>query len=175
MFNTRNIILAGLFAAMVTVGTMIIQIPVGVSGYIHLGDSMIYLSGVILGPVLAPICSGLGSFLADMMSGYAVYAVPTFIIKGLDALVVALVYRAILGKSSSMNKKMIAYIVSFVAGTVVMCSGYFLFETIMYGMSGALLSLMPNIFQGVVGGVLSVPVFVVLTKINFIQMYSSTK
>lgn len=169
MFTTRNIVVAGLMAALVTVGTMLIQIPVGVSGYVHLGDSMVYLSGILLGPVLGGLAAGLGSFLADMMSGYAVYALPTFIIKGLDAVTIAVVYKLISKENASTTRKTVAYVVAFVAGSIVMTSGYFLFATFLYGVGGAILSVIPNLFQGVVGGAISIPFFLIVTKANFIQ------
>ncbi len=169
MFTTRNIVVAGLVAALVTVGTMLIQIPVGVSGYVHLGDSMVYLSGILLGPVLGGLAAGLGSFLADMMSGYAVYALPTFIIKGLDAATIALVYKMISGGSDSSTRKTFAYVVAFIGGSVVMTSGYFLFASFLYGVGGAALSVLPNLFQGVVGGVVSIPFFLLFTTARFTQ------
>lgn len=164
MFTTKNIVIAGLMTALVTVGTMIIKMPVGIGGYVHLGDSMVYLSGIVLGPVLGGLTAGLGSFLADMLSGYAFYAVPTFIIKALDALVVALIYKLISGKGALFARKVTAYVIAFIGGTVVMVSGYFLFETVAYGMGGAMASLFPNIFQGIVGGLISIPFFILFTE-----------
>jgi len=169
MFTTRNIIVAGLMAALVTVGTMLIQIPVGLSGYVHLGDSMVYFAGVLFGPVLGGLAAGLGSFLADMLSGYAVYALPTFVIKGLDAVVIALVYKMISGKTESSKRKMTAYIIAFVCGSILMASGYFLFETFMYGMEAAIVGVIPNLFQGAVGGAISIPFFLLFSRTDFIH------
>lgn len=169
MFTTRNIVVAGLMAALVTVGTMLIQIPVGLSGYVHLGDSMVYLSGVLFGPVLGGLAAGLGSFFADMMSGYAVYALPTFIIKALDAAAIAIVYKMVSRGSESITRKMIAYVLAFIVGSIVMASGYFLFETFLYGVGGAAVGVVANLFQGVVGGAISVPFFLLFTKTNFVQ------
>jgi uncharacterized membrane protein len=169
MFTTRNIIVAGLMAALVTVGTMLIQIPVGLSGYVHLGDSMVYFAGVLFGPVLGGLAAGLGSFLADMLSGYAVYALPTFVIKGLDAVVIALVYKVISGKTESSKRKMTAYIIAFVCGSILMASGYFLFETFMYGMEAAIVGVIPNLFQGTVGGAISIPFFLLFSRTDFIH------
>lgn len=170
MFTTRNIVIAGLMAALVTVGTMLIQIPVGMSGYVHLGDSMVYFSGIMFGPVLGGLAAGLGSFLADMLSGYAVYAVPTFIIKALDAAVIALIYKMISGNGESATRKMAAYVIAFIGGSVVMASGYFLFETFMYGVEGAVVGVVPNLFQGIVGGAISIPFFLLFTKSNLIHV-----
>ena len=49
--QTKKIILAALFAALTCAATMSIQIPTpGTGGYIHPGDAIVILSGVILGP-----------------------------------------------------------------------------------------------------------------------------
>ena len=50
--NTKKLILAALFAALSCVATMSIRIPTpGTGGYIHPGDAIVILCGVILGPM----------------------------------------------------------------------------------------------------------------------------
>lgn len=78
----RLFILTALFAAMTTVLTFCVRIPVH-TGYIHIGDGVIYLAACILPAPLAVICGALGGALADLMGGYTLYIVPTLIIKGL--------------------------------------------------------------------------------------------
>lgn len=47
--NTKKLILAALFAALSCVATMSIRIPTpGTGGYIHPGDAIVILCGVIL-------------------------------------------------------------------------------------------------------------------------------
>jgi uncharacterized membrane protein len=89
--NTRKFVIAGLMTALVFVLTFIFHIPVPyTSGYIHLGDSMIYISVMLLGPVFGAFASGVGSMLADLLAGYAQFAIPTLIIKSLMALIMSL-------------------------------------------------------------------------------------
>ena len=60
--STKKIILAALFAALVCVATMSIRIPtIGTGGYIHPGDAIVILCGVILGPVWGFLAAGIGS------------------------------------------------------------------------------------------------------------------
>ncbi len=90
--NTRKFVLTGLMTAMVFVLTFTIKIPIPfTSGYIHLGDSMIYLSVMILGPYFGAFAAGVGSMFADLIGGYAEYALPTLIIKSLMALMMGAV------------------------------------------------------------------------------------
>ncbi|NMA67002.1 MAG: ECF transporter S component [Clostridiaceae bacterium] len=95
MNKTRKYILAGLMTALVFILTFSIKIPVPyTSGYIHLGDSMIYLSVIVLGPVLGAFASGVGSMLADIAGGYVQYVLPTLVIKALMAFIMGIVISA---------------------------------------------------------------------------------
>ncbi len=90
--KTRKFVLTGLMTSLVFVLTFIFPIPVPyTSGYIHLGDSMIYISVIILGPFFGAFASGVGSMLADLLGGYVHFAIPTLIIKSTMALVMGLV------------------------------------------------------------------------------------
>lgn len=99
--SLKKYILTGLMTALVFVLTFLIKIPVPyTSGYIHLGDSMIYISVMILGPVFGAFASGVGSMLADIVGGYVQYALPTLIIKSLMAFIMGLVLSGKTRKSS---------------------------------------------------------------------------
>ena len=88
--------------------TFFIRVPVPyTSGYIHLGDSMIYLSVMILGPVYGAFAAGTGSMLADLLGGYAQYAVPTLVIKSLMALCMGLIM-----KSTGRRRTIVSVIIS---------------------------------------------------------------
>ncbi|HBF66016.1 MAG TPA: ECF transporter S component, partial [Clostridium sp.] len=74
----------GLLVALVTISTMVFQIPVSATqGYIHLGDSMILLISVFFGAKYGMVAGGVGSAMADLLSGYGHWAPFTFIIKGI--------------------------------------------------------------------------------------------
>lgn len=87
----ERLILAALFTALIAVFTVIIAIPVPMTnGYVHLGDSMIFLSVLLLGWKHGAIAAALGSALADIYLGYVHYAPWTFAIKGGMALIMGL-------------------------------------------------------------------------------------
>ena len=79
---TQKLVLAALLAALTCVATMIITIPSPLKGYLNLGDSVVLLAGWMLSPVYGFLAAGLGSALADMFSGYVIYAPATFVING---------------------------------------------------------------------------------------------
>jgi len=90
--KTNKIILTGVMMAIVAVATMIIAIPVPfTNGYIHLGDSMVFLSVLILGWRYGAVASGVGSALADLFLGYVHWAPWTLCIKGMMALLMGLI------------------------------------------------------------------------------------
>ena len=65
--------------------TFTIKIPTA-SGYIHLGDSMIYLAACLLPWPYAFLAAAVGGAMSDFAGGYVLYIIPTFIIKGLISL-----------------------------------------------------------------------------------------
>ena len=84
MRNNKRIALTALFAALVFILTAFLHLPIG-SGYVHFGDSMIYLSALLLGSPFGALAGAVGGLLADVLSGYAVYAPATAVIKALIA------------------------------------------------------------------------------------------
>ena len=91
----RKIVFTALMASLICVATMIIKIPTPLHGYINLGDAIVLLAAWTLGPLYGCAAAGIGSALADLFSGYAMYAPATFVIKGLMALVAWAVYKKI--------------------------------------------------------------------------------
>lgn len=71
--TTRKLTITALMAALVTIVTMTISIPIGMQGYLNFGDILIFASALLFGPQVALIAGGLGSALADLLSGYAVW------------------------------------------------------------------------------------------------------
>lgn len=89
--NVEKLVMTALMTALITVITVILPIPVPfTNGYIHLGDSMIFLSVIILGYKRGAIASAFGSAFADLFLGYVYWAPWTFVIKGGMALILGL-------------------------------------------------------------------------------------
>lgn len=160
--NLKKLILAALFAALSCVATMSIRIPTpGTGGYIHPGDAIVILSGVILGPVWGFLAGGIGSALSDLIGGYFIYVPITFVIKGLVALAAGLLYQKV-GKNQ--KSRYIAVILGGVADIILVAGGYFVCEFLIYG-AGAAASIPANIIQGVGGLVISCILYPILISI----------
>ena len=160
--NLKKLILAALFAALSCVATMSIRIPTpGTGGYIHPGDAIVILSGVILGPVWGFLAGGIGSALSDLIGGYFIYVPITFVIKGLVALAAGLLYQKV-GKNQ--KSRYIAVILGGVADIILVAGGYFVCEFFIYG-AGAAASIPAIIIQGTGGLVISCILYPILISI----------
>ena len=148
--RVSRIIKTAVFAALVCVCTMMIAIPLGGGGYANLGDTVVIASGFFCGSVFGALAAAIGSALADILSGYALYAPATFIIKGAMALLVGMMcYRV--------NKSGFVWqlVPSAILAEVIMVLGYFLFEILVYGIGVAIVDIPGNAVQGGCGIVFS--------------------
>lgn len=126
MKNIRNLTLTAMFAALIAVLTMIaIKIPTPGGGYVHLGDSLIYVAAALLGPVPGMFAAAVGSVIADLILAPA-YAPFTLVIKGLMGLACGLVVR----RSSSGGK---GFLAGAVLGGLIMLVGYFFVDYMVFG------------------------------------------
>ena len=82
MKNTKvkNMCLAGIFCAVVFVFTAYVHIP-SHTGYTHIGDGFIYLAACMLPLPYAMFVGAAGALLADVLTGFAMWAPASVIIK----------------------------------------------------------------------------------------------
>ena len=70
----KKTVMSALFASLACIATMSIRIPTpGTGGYIHPGDAVVILSGIVLGPAWGLLAGGIGSALADILSIYQLH------------------------------------------------------------------------------------------------------
>lgn len=160
--KTRKIVLAALLASLTCVATMIIKIPSPLKGYLNLGDCVVLLSGWLLSPMYGFLSAGIGSALADIFSGYIVYAPATFVIKGLMALIAYFVFKLIHTKTGKLPSR----IVSGFLAEAVMVLGYFVFEGPMYGFMASAVNIPANAVQGIAGLILGILLVKIFEKDN---------
>lgn len=82
--RTLRIVIAAMFAAMIAVLTAFVQIKTPTGGYIHLGDSMIYIAASFLPMPYAIAASAIGGGLADLLV-YPETILYTIVIKAVNA------------------------------------------------------------------------------------------
>ncbi|MHB8963075.1 MAG: ECF transporter S component [Saccharofermentanales bacterium] len=161
----RKIAYGGILTGLVLVATMFLQIPNGMKGYVNLGDGVIFAAAMILGP-FAGIVGALGSAMSDFFLGYGIYIPATFAIKGIMGLVAGLMLKY--GKESPYLYKALVFLIC----EVIMVGGYFGFETALYGLNVALVSVMPNIVQAVAGIAVGLAFVPIVAKIFESEKFS---
>lgn len=180
--NTKQLILAALMTAFTCIATMIIKIPTPTFGYIHPGDGLVLLCGIVFGPFTGALTAGIGSMFSDLFSGYASWAPATFIIKALTAGMMGLIFHGHRHTTTAYGNN-ISVITGGFVGETIMVIGYFLYETALAAFAsggftkaslyaGAVSSAsgIPfNIVQGVTGIVIALILLPVLLQISDIR------
>lgn len=158
-----NIAYTAMFAAIIMLFTALIKFSTGLGeGYIHLGDSVIYLCACVLPFPYCLIAAALGGALADVLAGFAVWSVPTAIIKLLVALPFSLAGRK--NPNRILNKQ--TAFMPIVSG-IISIAGYFIAECILYSTASATLSILGNTIQAVASGILFIIMAIALDKMSF--------
>ncbi len=164
----KTVTLSAMFAALVTVTTAFIKIPTPL-GYVHAGDSMVYLSATVLPGPFGIIAGSIGGGLADLISGYPYWAVPTMIIKALNVLPFFLCRLAL--KNSPRSRKIVNLpnLLMIIPASIITLGGYLLADWFFYDLSAAVADLIPNLMQVIVAAVLYVAFGLSLDAISFKQ------
>lgn len=158
--NIYKLVMTALIMGLIMLATSTFRIPSPFTqGYVHLGDTMIFLGVLVLGKKHGTVAAGIGSALADVMAGYAIYAPWTLIIKGLMAFVMAAFIEAMSGRSKA-NLRIaglpVIELIGMVLAGIVMAAGYCIVDGVMAGnMLSGLLGVPANIGQFAVGMILA--------------------
>lgn len=159
--KTRYICLTGLFIALVTIVTTFVRVPISFTGgYKNLGDAIIFLSALFFNPLICFFIGGVGSALADLLTGYAHYALISLVVKGIEGLIIGLIYQRYIKKK---DDNLTPFLIGSVISSIWMCLGYFLSNYIFY-----------NSFEvsasGIPGNLLQAAVCVVAACLLFIAL-----
>ena len=138
-----------IFGIVVTVTTLFLKLPLPSGGYFNFGDIAVVFAGLMLGWRGGLIAGGIGSALADILGGYAVFSILTLIAKGAEGTICGI----------AKGKTGFLYYVMPAIAVIVMVAIYFVGECFMpqIKLQGALLELVPNFIQaggGYVGAII---------------------
>lgn len=160
--TVKKLVFSALFASLCCVATMIIKIPTPIGGYIHAGDAIVVLSAFLLGPWWGALAAGVGSGLADLFAGYALYAPGTLVIKAGTALIAGLILSGRLFK-----KPFVKALVGGIVAELFMVAGYLVYEAFLLGYGEAAVGGIPmNLIQAAFGAVAGAFLFAALRKTN---------
>ena len=168
---THKITIYSLSIALVFVSTTILHIQMGTS-LTNLGDAFIFLFASLFGPLAGFISGSIGSALADIALGWGHTAIYTFIIKGVEGLIVGLLFNKLRKKDFKISYNIYLFLFSLV-GSLIMIGGYYLAEAFMYGsMEAAIVSIYTNILQASLSIVTFLIVYNLLVKVKTINKIS---
>lgn len=163
-FSAKRIAFLSVFTALILVVTMFVQVPNPLMGYTNLGDAFIFLGAMCFGPAFAAVSGSIGSALADVLLGYALYAPFTFIVKGLEGFLAGILLRALL--KTKCNRHAAVLLSCFIAACE-MAAGYFLADSALYGgFASGLAGLANNAIQGAAGIVVAYIFTFVLSRVK---------
>lgn len=167
----HTIIITAIMIALICVMTMLVKIPTPTKGYLNLGDCFVLISGWLLGPIYGFLAGGIGSGLADLLSGYPIYIPGTFIIKGLMALVFAKTFHN--GREKENGAFSFSWLLGAIAAEAVMIIGYYLYEAIFMGegFAAALLGVSGNALQGIAGALGAYLLIKAVSRTGIYQKY----
>ena len=153
----RMLAFSGLFSALIILFTMFVRIPLPFgAAYINAGDAAVYAFAYTVGGTYCIIGAAAASALSDLLVGATVYAIPTFIIKGLMAFIAYRGFRRFQHTPGMLSIMVIA--------GLVMSAGYFMAEWLIFGMAYALTSLPFNLIQTAGGTIIAWPMLFAIKK-----------
>ncbi len=152
--SALKIALIAVLTAVVVVFTIIIKIPTPTKGYLNLADLAICFIAFTFSPLTAFIAGGLGTALADILSGYPQWAPISFIVHGLEGLVVALIVkRSAQSISDGVPVLKIKIFLAMIFCILIVTGGYFMLSATLMGIGfeAALAGVPGNAFQAAIG------------------------
>lgn len=121
--HIRNICLAGILTALVFVFTAYLHIP-SHTGYTHVGDAFIYLAAGLLPLPYAIFVGAVGALLADLLTGFAIWAPGSVVIKS-----AAVLFFSHKGKKILTLRNALALL----PASILCIGGYYLYEALFTG------------------------------------------
>lgn len=167
LFNT---VLSAVFAAIIAVFTAFVKFNTGINeGYLHFGDSAVYLGACILPLPYSCLAAAVGGAIADLLAGSALWAPFTAIIKAGNALIISLMYSKINKKKDKILSRSSAA-ASVVSGVFTVL-GYLLAEGLLFSFPTAVTSVPFSIIQAAGSSVIFILIASALDKAGFKKKY----
>lgn len=140
--SAQELCMTAVMTALVFLATFVPHIPIPL-GYAHLGDAVIFLFALLLRRRDALFAACVGSALSDVLGGFALWALPTLVIKFLMVEVVCRVAGSAPGTARTAA--------AFLASSLWMAAAYTAFGALLYASVAAGLASAPGLLmEGVV-------------------------
>lgn len=158
--KVKNMVITAMLIALVYLATNInIRLPISITGggLVHLGMAMSIFAAIVFGKIKGAISAGIGMTLFDILSDYFLWAPFT--------LVISILIGYTVGAIASRKNNILFYIIAVFAASIIKVSGYYITEVILYHSFISPINSIPgNIMQMIVGGLVAVPLAVIIKK-----------
>ena len=155
--HTRLMCISGIFSALVFVITAYLHIPT-YNGYVHCGDGLIFIAACILPMPYSIMIGVLGALLADLLTGFAIWAPGSVVIKGMLAILFTCKSNKIITKRN---------LFMLLPAALISALGYYLYEALITGSLVASLAGIPgSLVQAVASSVVFVALGIAMDKYN---------
>lgn len=153
-----------MMAAIIFVCTYTFKIPIAITGgYTHLGDCAIFVGVMVLGRKRGAVAAALGAALADLIGGFLLWVVPTFVIKGCMAFVMGTVVEKVLPERRE------NWLIGAVLGGICQIVGYQLVKIVLISPAAALATIPTITMQTISGIVIAAIVISVLQSSRVLE------
>jgi uncharacterized membrane protein len=164
--------LVAAFATLAFVGTLVIRVPLPVTGgYFNLGDTFVMAAGLLYGPLVGALVGMIGPALADAV-GFPQFILATAVIKFCEGGLVGLIAG---GEQSGTTN--LRPLLAVILGVLVLAGGYFVFEAFVYpllaksipffavtDLKAAIAEIVPNLLQGGISAVIALGILRVFRR-----------
>ncbi len=155
--SLKRITKVAVMAAIIFVFTYTFKIPIAVTnGYTHLGDCAIFVGVMILGRRDGVLAAAIGAALSDLLGGFLLWVIPTFVIKGIMAFVMGTVIE------KALPEKKGNWLVGAILGGICQIVGYQLVKIVLISPAAALATIPTISLQTAVGIVVGAVIIRVL-------------
>jgi uncharacterized membrane protein len=135
LLRSVEVATTAVFSALYAALILLVFIPSPTGGYTHIGDAVVFLSGLLFGPKVGSFVGILGSVTADVYTSYPRWYV-SILAHGLEGLIPGLMK----GKRFSLQ------VVACLAGGFLMASTYFVVNVFLKGYPLAVISFVRDLF-----------------------------
>jgi len=117
---TVHLAITAVFTPLVCVATMVFSIYVPhTRGFFNIGETMVYTTALLFGPLVGSFAGGVGSMFADIFLGYPEFAPATLIIKACEGGIVGVLGHKKLGFGSKLRWKAFTFAAGLTAGVLL--------------------------------------------------------
>jgi len=118
--STIQLAITAVFTSLVCVATMVFSIYVPQTrGFFNIGETMVYITALLFGPLIGSFAGGVGSMAADIFLGYSHYAPATLIIKACEGGIVGILSRRRPKFDSKLRWKAFTFVAGLIAGALL--------------------------------------------------------